>query len=88
MCHVYEGINRRGLCFVYVNVWAGSKLMHVSILLHLGLVMQSRMCMGVATLNRIPNTVIVCCTKTAPYCVIAELVSKMSDTFSHLHAIL
>lgn len=22
MCHVYGGINRHGLCFVYVNVWA------------------------------------------------------------------
>lgn len=51
MCHVYGGINKRGLCFVYVNVWAGSELMHVCILLHLGLVMRSRMCVGVATLK-------------------------------------
>lgn len=51
MCHVYGGINRHGLCFVYVNVWPGSELMHVSILIHLGLVMQSRKCMGVATIK-------------------------------------
>lgn len=51
MCHVYGDINRHGLCLVYVNVWPGSKLMYVAILLHLGLVIQRRKRMGVAALK-------------------------------------
>lgn len=70
MCHVYGGINRSSLCFVYVNVWAGSELMCVSILLHLGLVIQSRMCMGVATLKLNAEQCNSLWHKTAPHCVI------------------
>lgn len=39
-------------CVVYVNVWARSKLMYVSIQLHLVWVMQSTMCVGVVTLKQ------------------------------------
>lgn len=52
ICVMFMGASTdTGLCFVYVNVWPGSKLMQVSILLHLGLVMQSRVCRGEATLD-------------------------------------
>lgn len=75
-------------CVVYGNVWARSKLMYVTILLHLVLGMQSTMCVGVATLklnNEYCNSML---HKNDPImCVTGKIVCRNTGCGTYVYAI-